>query len=89
MFTYISHFLEFPGITSFPENYPKMIIISRNSGNVLLRENTAALHCTVHLLQNTSQIVLCSGRAVFSFELPSSDGRDQMSQNKTFSVCKF
>ena len=87
MFTYISHFLEFPGITSFPEN---LIIISRNSGNVLLCENTAALHCTVQFVYKIQVRLCCTlAAAVFSFELLSSDGRDQMSQNKTFSVCKL
>ena len=32
MFICIFHILEFPGIISFPENYPETIRISRNSG---------------------------------------------------------
>ena len=34
------HILEFPGIISFPGNYPETIRISWNSGNFLKRGNT-------------------------------------------------
>ena len=40
MCLHIFHILEFPGIISFPENYPPTIRISRNSGNFLQSGNT-------------------------------------------------